>query len=137
MPIEELTILLPCHSLEDFPLYHQSAEAGGLLAAWTVMWHPSLLNRVNKIPGWARCDDPPEDFANRLMILPQTVGCELPSGYAKRVKEGGGVLLRKMADRNELARAALAAIALPVATSEPVEEQAVEQTPPSEPILVD
>ncbi|MGC4002133.1 MAG: hypothetical protein QM811_02865 [Pirellulales bacterium] len=151
MPVAELTILLPCHSFEDFPLYHQGAEAEALLAAWTALWHPTLLAGVNKVPGWARCDDPPEDFAERLMVFPQTSGGELPSGYAKRVKEGGGTLLRKIGTRDELARAALAAFA---AMSQPViaqtategenspetaaaEPTPIDAAPPAEPVLID
>ncbi len=108
--ITEVTILLPCHSIEDFPLYHTGEDAATLLAAWSAMWHPALLNRTQKVPGWARCDEPPEDFTQRLMILPTTHGCDLPSGYAVKVKQGGGVLLRKLKTREELVAAALAAL---------------------------
>ena len=34
MKFTELTVLLPCHSLEDFPVYHEGAQADELLAAW-------------------------------------------------------------------------------------------------------
>ncbi len=119
----DVTILLPCHSLEDFPLYHSGEDAASLLASWSAMWHPGLLNRTQKVPGWARCDDPPEDFAERLMILPTTHGCDLPSGYAAKVKQGGGILLRKLKTREEIVAAALDAL--------PEEEKAVK------PMLVD
>ena len=36
--IQELIILLPCHSLEDFPLHHEGEDAEGLLASWTALW---------------------------------------------------------------------------------------------------
>ena len=123
MPISDVTILLPCHSLEDFPLYHSGEDAASLLASWSALWHPALLNRTQKVPGWARCDDPPEDFAERLMILPTTSGCDLPSGYAAKVKQGSGVLLRKLKTREEIVTAALAVL--------PEEEQA------AKPVLVD
>jgi alpha-mannosidase len=125
--ITDVTILLPCHSFEDFPLYHSGEDAASLLASWSAMWHPALLNRTQKVPGWARCDDPPEDFAERLMILPTTSGCDLPSGYAVKVKQGGGILLRKLKTREELVAAALAAL--------PVEDQTIEQV--TQPVLVD
>lgn len=121
--ITEVTILLPCHSFEDFPLYHSGEDAASLLAAWSAMWHPALLHRTQKVPGWARCDDPPEDFAERLMILPTTTGCDLPSGYAAKVKQSGGTLVRKLKTREELVAAALAAL--------PEEEQA------AKPVLID
>ena len=43
MTYRESYILLPCHSLEDFPLHHEGDDAAGLLAAWTALWHPALL----------------------------------------------------------------------------------------------
>lgn len=126
--ITDVTILLPCHSFEDFPLYHTGEDAAALLASWSALWHPALLNRTQKVPGWARCDDPPEDFAERLLILPTTHGCDLPSGYAAKVKQGGGVLLRKLKTREELVTAALAV--LPPEENHPGEQAA-------KPVLVD
>ncbi|HEY1068273.1 MAG TPA: hypothetical protein VGE52_19265, partial [Pirellulales bacterium] len=54
MKFEELIILLPCHSLEDFPLYHQGDEAEGLLAAWTALFHPAFLASAQTLPTWRR-----------------------------------------------------------------------------------
>ena len=34
MPFRDLVALFPCHSLEDFPIRHEGAEADSLLAAW-------------------------------------------------------------------------------------------------------
>ena len=33
MKLEELTVLLPCHSLEDFPMYYEGEAAEGVLDA--------------------------------------------------------------------------------------------------------
>ena len=43
-----LIVLLPCHSLEDFPLYFEGDAAAGLLAAWTGPWHPRLIAAAGK-----------------------------------------------------------------------------------------
>ena len=43
MKYQELIILLPCHSLEDFPTYHEGDDAHSLLASWSALWHPALL----------------------------------------------------------------------------------------------
>jgi alpha-mannosidase len=134
LPITDVTILLPCHSFEDFPLYHAGEDAAALLASWSAIWHPALIHRTQKVPGWARCDDPPEDFAERLLILPTTHGCDLPSGYAARVKQGGGVLLRKLKTREELVTAALSALSA-VEKKDVEENQTVE--PAISPVLID
>ncbi|MCA9156441.1 MAG: hypothetical protein KDA38_16730, partial [Planctomycetales bacterium] len=60
MKYQELIILLPCHSLEDFPTHHSGEDAEGLLAAWTALWHPALIAAVESMPTWYRVDTPPE-----------------------------------------------------------------------------
>jgi alpha-mannosidase len=107
MAYQELVILLPCHSLEDFPTHHEGEEAQGLLACWTTLWHPALIASAGKAPTWARVDDPPQEVAGQLIAVPGISRERLPTGYAQRVKEGGGVLLRNMHKREELVAAAL------------------------------
>ena len=48
MNLQQLVILLPCHSFEDFPQHHRGDDAAGLLAGWTALWHPSLLAAANR-----------------------------------------------------------------------------------------
>ncbi len=108
MKFQELTILLPCHSLEDFPLHHEGEEAEGLLAAWTAMWHPALLAAAAKMPGWSRADSPPEQLAGRLLIVPQVSESLLLAGWPARVKSEGGHIIRKLSDRPQIVANALA-----------------------------
>ncbi len=107
MKYEELIILLPCHSLEDFPLYHEGEDADGLLASWSAMWHPALLASAKALPTWFRVDDPPENLANRLVIVPSVSMQELPTGFTQRAKEEGACLIRKKHDRAEIVSLAL------------------------------
>jgi alpha-mannosidase len=107
MPYQELLILLPCHSLEDFPTHHEGDDATGLLACWTALWHPALLASAGKAPTWLRVDDPPNDFEGRLIIVPGVAKDRLPTGYPQRAKESGGVLVRGTTKREEIIAAAL------------------------------
>jgi hypothetical protein len=50
MKFSELILLLPCHSLEDFPVYQEGEQAEGLLAAWSALWHPALLASCGQLP---------------------------------------------------------------------------------------
>ncbi|MEC7445824.1 MAG: hypothetical protein VX500_05860, partial [Planctomycetota bacterium] len=86
-------ILLSCHSLDDFPVYHQGDEASSLLASWTSLWHPELLSASEAIPTWSRIDDPPEDCGQRVIVAPQVSYSELPTGFAARVSDEGGLLI--------------------------------------------
>src|SRR5262245_706977 len=107
MKYQELIVLLPCHSLEDFPTYHEGDDANSLLASWSAVWHPELLAAAGKAPTWRRIEDPPSDVRERLIVVPSVCASRLPTGFAQRVKDEGGVLIRKTASREEILQAAL------------------------------
>jgi alpha-mannosidase len=104
---QELLILLPCHSLEDFPTYHEGEDAHSLLASWSALWHPELLAAAGQAPNWRRVDDPPSDVRDRLIVVPSVCVQRLPTGFAQRVKDEGGLLIRKTASREEIVALAL------------------------------
>src|SRR5262245_12049955 len=110
MKYQELIILLPCHSLEDFPTYHEGDDAHSLLASWSALWHPALLAAAGQAPSWRRVDDPPTDVKGCLIVVPSVCVQRLPSGFAQRVKDEGGVLIRKTDSRDEIVRSALSAL---------------------------
>ncbi len=110
MKIVELVILIPCHSLEDFPQDHDGDDADSLLAAWSALWHPSLLAAAESAPHWYRVDTPPAEIAGRLIVLPSVGQDRLPVGFVARCKADGAVLLRKFKSRAELVTSALATI---------------------------
>lgn len=107
MKFEELIILLPCHSLEDFPTHHEGDDAQGLLANWSALWHPAFLASSEAIPAWYRADDPPEEVANRLIVVPGVAQSEIPTGFAQRAKESGACFIRNKLDREEIVQTAL------------------------------
>jgi len=110
MPYQELLILLPCHSLEDFPTYHEGDDAQSLLASWSALWHPELIASAGKMPKWQRIEDPPQEVNEKLIVVPMVCASRLPTGFAQRVKEEGGCLVRKTLDRGEIVAAALAGL---------------------------
>ncbi|HND52949.1 MAG TPA: hypothetical protein PLV92_11150, partial [Pirellulaceae bacterium] len=110
MPYQELLILLPCHSLEDFPTYHEGDDADGLLSAWSAMWHPAFLASAGTKPGWCRVDSPPVELAQRLLIVPTVAQQQLPTGFAQRAKDAGACLVRRLHKRDDIVAAALAGL---------------------------
>ncbi len=104
----ELLILLPCHSLEDFPTYHEGDDTQSLLANWSALWHPELIASAGQALEWKRIEDPPQELAGRLIAVPTVCVQRLPTGYAQRVKESGGCLIRGKTSRQEIVDAALA-----------------------------
>lgn len=114
MKFEEILILLPCHSLEDFPLYHEKEAADGLLAAWSALWHPALIADAGRTPSWARADSPPEQLAGKLLVIPQVSESLLQAGWAARAVHEGACVVRKTTARAEIIAQALAALDDPV-----------------------
>lgn len=108
MQLRELIVLLPCHSLEDFPVHQQGAEADGLLAAWSALWHPALLASSQKLPLWYRADEPPDDLGARLIVIPPVAESLLLAGWTARAKSEGAVVVRKKTNRDEILSIALA-----------------------------
>lgn len=110
MKFLELIILLPCHSLEDFPVYQEGEQAEGLLAAWSALWHPALLASTGQLPTWFRADAPPEELDERLLIVPDASDPLLLAGWAARAEASGACVIRKMHRREEMLEKALAAL---------------------------
>ena len=96
MKFEEACVLLPCHSLEDFPTHYEGASAEGLLAAWSAMWHPALLAATGRLPTWYRAEGPPDALAGRLIIIPSTSETLLLAGWAARATSEGAHVVRKL-----------------------------------------
>ena len=107
MQLEEITILLPCHSLEDFPVYLEGDEADDLLATWSAPWHPSLLAAAGGTPKWHRADEPPDQLAGRLIFIPKASEPLIPAGWHERAKNEGAVVIRNLPDRGAMVRAAI------------------------------
>ena len=84
MPYKELSILLSCHSLEDFPTYHEGDDAASLLASWTGLWHPFLIHEARGIIKWHRVVDPPEELLDKLIVVPAASADNLQTGYLQR-----------------------------------------------------
>lgn len=108
MSYEDLIVLIPSHSLEDFPAELQEAEAASLLNSFAVAWHPALLAAAKVLPRWNRADDPPDAAQRRLIFLPTNCEGWIPSGWAERVASEGCTVVRGLSDRAEMAAAALA-----------------------------
>ncbi|REK17186.1 MAG: hypothetical protein DWQ37_06875 [Planctomycetota bacterium] len=93
MKFSELTVLLPCHGLEDFPVYLEGAEADAVLAAWCAPWHPALVAAAQRVPVWHRIDIPPGSLAEMFLAVPPFCTDRLPSGYLTRAEQEGALVV--------------------------------------------
>ena len=110
MKFEELSVLLPCHSLEDFPLYYDGDAADGLLAAWSALWHPALIAGSGKPPAWHRVDDPPTPASGLLLVVPGACNDRVSHDYIESVRSAGGLVIEDVQDRAIIVETALAAM---------------------------
>lgn len=83
LPIEECCVLIPCHTLEDFPAHASESNARGLLGGWTAPWHPSLIATTRKIPTWCRADTPPPPSRGLALLVPEMARGRLPSDFGQ------------------------------------------------------
>lgn len=110
MKFQETTVLLPCHSLEDFPVHHEGDDAQGLLSAWTALWHPAFIAATSRSPSWQRIDDPPQTFRDKLIVIPQLCQKQLQAGWVERAESEGACVVRGVNRRGDILAQGLAAL---------------------------
>ena len=107
MTYEELIVLIPSHSLEDFPTELGDRPAEGLLNAWAVLWHPALLATADAIPKWHRADDPPAICPNVLAVVPPACDSMVTSEWINEGKAAGMHIVSGVHERGPLIDAIL------------------------------
>lgn len=100
--LNDVVILIPCHSLEDFPTDLGEKPAEGILNAFAVAWHPWVLAQTRSLPGWHRADSPPEPIAGRLIIVPTACEDRLESDWIGRQRDAGSFVISGIHKRDEL-----------------------------------
>jgi alpha-mannosidase len=108
MHYEDLIVLIPSHSLEDFPAELGEEEAASILNSFAVAWHPALLADAKVLPRWHRADDPPDGTQKRLIFVPKSCESWIPGGWAERVAGEGCTVVRGHSERSAILSSALA-----------------------------
>jgi len=119
MSYDDLIVLIPSHSLEDFPTELSEEQAESLLNAFAIAWHPALLASARLIPSWHRSDEPPDVIKNRLIIVPTACDDWLPHGWVEQATEEGAFVVSGIVERQEMLEAALATLD----SAEPVDSE--------------
>lgn len=101
MAYSEVTVLIPCHSLEDFPTEQGDKPASSLLNAFAAAWHPAALALTGELPRWHRADEPPEPRPDQIFLIPTICEDWLPHGWVERAREAGAVVAVNLVDRSE------------------------------------
>ncbi len=112
MPARDVLVLIPCHSLEDFPTEQSETPAAGLLNAMAVAWHPQLIVQTGQMPRWHRADDPPAPEAGMVVFIPEAANGWLPHDWPQQARDAGAVVIEGGTTRDELAEQAVGATAI-------------------------
>ena len=110
MPVNELIILVPCHSLEDFPQELGDEPAAGLLNAFAVVFDPALLAAANSFPRYRRADEPGTAREGQLYILPTACKDWVSHSWSDDSRRNGATVISGFTKREEMLAAALAAL---------------------------
>lgn len=113
MSYQQVVVLIPSHSLEDFPTDLGEKPAESLLNAFSVAFHPSLVAVTGLMPGWHRADEPTTATDGSLIIVPTACDDQIPPGWIQLAEEQGAVVVSGVHDRAEMLYAALAGLRQP------------------------
>lgn len=108
MNFSEILVLIPSHSLEDFPSELSEKPAGSLLNVFAVAWHPAILLETQSLPQWRRHDSLDMSQPGRLILIP--TGCDetATSEWLQAAQSAGSCVVRGQHERKEMVAAALA-----------------------------
>ena len=135
MSLTDVVILIPSHSLEDFPTELGEDEAASLLNAFAVAWHPRLLATTGVIPNWQRADEPTDPTPGQLFLVPTASTDWLGHDWASRARESGCGVITDICDRDEMIAAALAVLDQDSTTTQPSSETPAPEAPTLDPDL--
>ncbi len=108
MTYTDVIVLIPSHSLEDFPTEQSENSAAGLLNSFAVAWHPQFLAGMPQLPRWHRADDPPHAQAGQLFFVPDVCDGWLPHEWPEMARAAGAVVVDQVHERTEMLALALA-----------------------------
>ncbi len=113
MNLESLTVVLPCHSLEDLSVDRDSAEAEQVLAAWSALYHPALMVKFRGPPAWRGVINAPTPPDGHLIVVPPCCEDDLPDGWLQTAEKTEALVIRGCEHRDEILAKALEAVENP------------------------
>lgn len=115
--LTRLYVVLPCHSLEDFPTHYRGGEAEDLLANWTSLWHPQLVQACGRIPEWHRADTSElrfesEDDEQIVAVIPKISVSSLDDELEKLFSSNSSVCIKQNSSRPSIVEHALESLGI-------------------------
>jgi alpha-mannosidase len=105
--LTDLSLLVPSHSLDDFPVHLVGSDAAGVLEAWSALWHPGLLAAAGKIPSFLFSGDSLAKSDRPLVIVPSASRSYVTDDELSLAVEHGALVVDSGASREEFVARAL------------------------------
>jgi alpha-mannosidase len=88
MTLRRASLILPCPRLDDFPSHLTGGRAAELLAGWTALWHPTLIDALGRLPAWRAADDLPDpsEFDGELLLFPEASTLRMSADWRDRLR---------------------------------------------------
>ena len=109
MGYSKTVIILPGYGLDNLPYDIDDQQATGLLNAFAIACHPTLLAQSDGMPSWSSCDEHADIDPGTLFIIPPISEDNLYGNWVNSGEPTSGVI-RGIGEREELAAAVLAEI---------------------------
>ena len=100
--LQQLVVVLPCHTLEDFPAHHDEQNAKSLLANWTALWHPGLISLTGNLLQWVSSDFVSIDFTGSLVLVPTSCSDDIPLEISDAVDAGDAEMVAGKTERDSI-----------------------------------
>jgi hypothetical protein len=100
MSTRELILLSPYRLPGQNPLMLGNEDVAAFLNAYTVLWHPALLQGAVGPPRLASPYDHEQPTAGHVYAVPESPPLILPDDWDERVRDGGAVAFRAGDDRD-------------------------------------
>lgn len=71
MTKRRVVVVMPGSGWDHFPRHYRGAEASAVLAAWTVPWHPILLQATQSLPDYFSAEAEWREDSSTLTLVPE------------------------------------------------------------------
>ena len=123
--------LIPSYSLEDFSLYRKSSEVDEIFSAWSALYHPALVAHFDEAPRWEAAGSPSTGKTRKLIVIPPCAEYLVSRTWIKSAEAEGAIVIRHIADRDEILKIAFEKIGIspsPSQEEESLTSQELSQT---------
>lgn len=98
---QEITILIPGYSIEDLPTELPEPAAASLLNAFSVAWHPILLQQSHAMPQFRQAEATELPTGRQIVLVPEPSVDWMGHDWYEQIENTGSLILHDCSDRTQ------------------------------------